>query len=43
MSRAENFALHLKRVPSSGNIAAVPSHALPDFDCSLSTVAWARV
>ena len=34
---------HLGHVPSSGNIADAPSHALSDSDCSLSTVAWARV
>jgi len=43
MSRAGNFALHLKHVPSSGNIADAPSLALSDFDCYLSTVACARV
>ena len=43
MSRAGNFALHLKYVPSSGNIADAPSRALSDVDCSLSRVAWAQV
>lgn len=43
ISRAGNFALHLKHVPSSGNIADAPSRALSDSDCSLPTVAWARV
>ena len=43
MSRAGNFTLHLKHVPSSGNIADAPSRPLTDSDCSLSTVAWARV
>ena len=38
MSRAANFALHLKYVPSYGNIADAPSRALSDVDCSLSTV-----
>ena len=42
-SRAANFALQLKHVPSSGNTADAPSRALSDSDCSLSTVAWARV
>ena len=35
MSRAENFALHLKYI--------TPSHTLFDIDCSLSEEAWARV
>ena len=43
ISRAGNFALHLKHVPSSGNIADAPSRALSDSDCSLPIVAWARV
>ena len=43
MSRAGNFALHLKYVPSTENVADAPSRALSDIDCSLSTVAWARV
>jgi len=40
MSRAGNFALHLKYVPSTENVADAPSRALSDIDCSLSTVAW---
>ena len=43
MSRAGNFVLHLKYVPSSENIADAPSRALTDIDCSLSEEAWARV
>lgn len=43
MSRAGNFALHLKYVPSTENVADAPSRALSDIDCSLSTVAWTRV
>ena len=43
MSRAGNFALHLKYVPSTENVADAPSRALSNIDCSLSTVARARV
>ena len=43
ISRAGNFALQLKHVPSSGNTADAPSRAVSDADCSLSTVACARV
>ena len=43
MSRAENFALHLKYVPSNENIAHAPSRTLSDVDCFLSEEAWARV
>ena len=43
MSRAGNFVLHLKCVPSNENIADAPSHALTDIDHSLSQEAWARV
>ena len=43
MSRAGNFALHLKYIPSTENVADAPSCALSGIDCSLSTVAWARV
>ena len=43
MSRAGNFDLHLKHVPSSENIADVPSRALTDIDRSLSDEAWAQV
>ena len=42
MKRVEE-ALHLKYVPSSENVADAPYCALSDIDCSLSTVAWARV
>ena len=43
MSRAENFALHLKYVPSNENSADAPSRTLFDIDCFLSEEAWARV
>lgn len=43
MSRAGNFTLHLKYVPSTKNVADALSCALSDIDCSLSTVVWARV
>ena len=43
MSRAGNFALRLKYVPSTETVADTPSHALSDIDYSLSTVAWAQV
>ena len=43
MSRAGNFALHLKYIASNENIADAPSRALSDVDCSLSEEAWARV
>ena len=43
VSCSGNFALHLEHVPSFGNIADAPSRALSYSDCSLSTVAWARV
>ena len=43
MSRAGNFALHLKYIPSNENITDAPSRALSDIDCSLSEQAWARV
>ena len=43
MSRAGNFALHLKYVPSTENVADAPSRALSDIDCSLSMVAWSQV
>ena len=43
MSRAGNFVLHLKYVPSSENIADAPFRALTDIGCSLSEDAWARV
>ena len=43
MSRAGNFALHLKYVPSTENVADAPSHALSDIDRSLSTGSWTRV
>ena len=43
MSRAGNFALHLKYVPSTDNVADAPSRALSDIDCSLSMVAWSQV
>ena len=36
MSRAGNFALHLKYIPSNENIADAPSRTLSDIDCSLS-------
>ena len=32
----ENFALHLKNVPSNKNIADAPFRNLSDIDCSLS-------
>jgi len=43
MSRAGNFALHLKYIPSNENFADVCSRTLSDIDCSLSKEAWARV
>ena len=43
MSCAGNFALHLKHIPSTENVADAPSRALSDIDCSLSTVVWALV
>ena len=43
MSRAENFPLHLKYVPSNENIADAPSCTFSDIDCFLSEEAWARV
>jgi len=43
MSRAGNFALHLKYIPSNENIADAPSRTLSDIDCSLSEEAWTRV
>ena len=43
MSCAGNFALHLKHIPSTENVAHAPSRALSDIDCSLSTVVWALV
>ena len=43
MSRAGNFALHLKYIPSNDKIADAPSRTLSDIDCSLSEEAWARV
>ena len=43
MSRAGNFALHLKYIPSNENIADAPSHTLSNIDCSLSEEAWTRV
>ena len=43
MSRAGNFVLHLKYVPSSENIADAPFYALTDIGCSLSEEAWAQV
>ena len=43
MSRAGNFALKLKYIPSNKNIADAPFHTLSDIDCSLSEEAWARV
>ena len=46
MSRAGNFALHLKYIPSNENIADAPSRTmsvLSDIDCSFSEEAWARV
>jgi len=42
MSRAENFALHLKYIPSNEIIADAPSRTLSDIDCSFSEEAWAR-
>ena len=41
MSRAENFALHLKYVPSNEDSADAPSRTLFDIDCFLSDEAWA--
>ena len=41
MSRAENFALHLKYVPSNEDSADAPSRTLFDTDCLLSDEAWA--
>ena len=35
-SRAGNFALHLKYIPSNENIADAPSRTLSDLDCALS-------
>ena len=43
VSRAGNFAMHLKYIPSNENIADAPSRTLSDIDCSLSEEAWARV
>ena len=43
MSRAGNFALHLKCIPSNKNITDAPSHTLSDIDCSLSEEVWARI
>lgn len=43
ISRAGNFALCLKYIPSNENIADAPSRILSDIDCSLSEEAWARV
>ena len=43
MSRAGNFALHLRHVPSKDNVADAPSRTLSDIDCSLSEEAWVRV
>ena len=43
MSRAGNFALHLRHIPSRDNTADAPSRALSDIDCSLSEEAWVRV
>ena len=41
MSRAENFALHLKYVSSNEDSADAPSPTLFDLDCFLSDEAWA--
>ena len=41
MSRAENFAVHLKYVPSNEDSADAPSRTLFDIDCFLSDEAWA--
>ena len=41
MSRAENFTLHLKYVPSNEDSADAPSRTLFDIDCFLSDEAWA--
>ena len=41
MPRAENFALHLKYVPSNEDSADVPSRTLFDINCFLSDEAWA--
>ena len=43
ISRAGNFALHLKYIPSNENTADAPSRTLSDIDCSLSEETWARV
>ena len=43
MSRAGNFVLYLKLVPSGENIADAPSRALTDIDYSLPDEAWAQV
>ena len=43
MSRAGNFALHLKYIPPNENIADAPSRTLSDIDCTSSEEAWAQV
>ena len=43
MSRSGNFALRLKYVSSSENVADAPSRAMSDIDCSLTAAAWDRV
>ena len=42
-ARRHNFNLTLQFLPSSSNVADLPSRSLSDADCTLSTDAWSRV